>query len=158
MNKMMHFLCQMPDLSVKQTLCVMPNTDEKPTNWEEIKDGKFFIINEQHSVAASQKMQAMDLPKKIVKPFLNWNCFIVWSKDKNQLRQISGYYNHLGMFKPILATNVFGARFIWTKLSRPTLPKSVIGIGRAVRRTKKDAANDAKYKVNNNTTPPHSLG
>ena len=95
-------------------------------------------------------MQATDLLEKIIKPFLNWNCFIVWSKDKNRLRQILGYYNccnHLGTFKPTWATNVLGTRFIWTELGRPTPPKSATEIGRAVRRTKKDAANDAKYKV-----------
>ena len=86
MNDMLHFLCHMPDPSVKQTLCVMPATNEKPTNWEQIKDGKFYIINGQYSIAASQKMHAIDLLEKIVKPFLNWNYFIVWSKDKNRLR------------------------------------------------------------------------
>ena len=68
------------------------------------------------------------------------------------------WYNHFSMFKPTWATNVLGARFIWTELGRPTLPKSATKIGRAIHRTKKDAKNDAKYKVNNNTTPPHSLG
>jgi hypothetical protein len=107
-------------------------------------------------VAASQKMQAIDLPEKIVKPFLKWNCFIVWSKDKNRLRQISGYYNrcnHFSMFKPTWATNVLGARFIWTELGRPTPPKSATDIGRVVHRTKKNAENDTKYKVKKNTTP-----
>ena len=161
MNKTLLFLCQMPDLSVKQTLCVMPATDKKPTDWEEIKDGKFFIINGQYNVAVSQKMQAMDLPEKIVKPFLNWNCFIVWSKDKNRLWQILGYYNccnHLGMFKLTWATNALGTRFIWTELGRPIPPKSTTEIRRVVRRTKKDVGNDTKYKVNNITTRPHCLG
>ena len=114
-HDMLHFLVHMPNPSVKQILCVMPNTKEKPTDWDEIKDGKFFIINGQHNIAASQKMKDTGLPEKIVQPFLNWNCFIVWSKDKNWLRQILGYYNrcnHLGVFKPTWATNVLGARFI----------------------------------------------
>jgi hypothetical protein len=96
------------------------------------------------------KMQATGLLDKIVKPFLKWNCFIVWSKDKNRLRQISGYYNrcnHFNMFKPTWATNDLGARFIWTELGWPTLPKSATEVGQVVRRTKKNAANDAKYKV-----------
>ena len=41
MNNTLHFLCRMPDPSVKQTICVMPDTNQKPTDWEEIKDGKF---------------------------------------------------------------------------------------------------------------------
>ena len=28
----------------------------KPTSWEEIKDGEFYIINGQHNVAASKKI------------------------------------------------------------------------------------------------------
>ena len=159
MQRTLHFLCQMPDPSVKQTLCVMPDTQEKPTDWEAIKDGKFFIINGQHSVAASKKMQATELPENIVKHFLNWNCFIVWSKDKNRLRQISGYYNrcnHLGVFKPTWATNVLGARFIWTELGRPRPPKGATEIGRVVKRTRKDAENDSKYKVHD-SIPPRSI-
>jgi hypothetical protein len=157
MKETLHYLCHMPDPSVKQTLCVMPDTEEKPTDWEQIENGKFFIINGQHSVAASQKMQATDLPEKIVKPFLKWNCFIVWSKDKNRLRQISGYYNwcnHFSMFKPTWATNVLGARFIWTELGRPIPPKSATEFGRVVHRTKKNAENDSKYKVKKYYPPP----
>ena len=73
------------------------------------------------------------------------------------MRQISGYYNHcnhLGVFKPTWATNVLGARFIWIELGWPKPLKSTMEIGRAVCRTKKDAANDAKYKVNNRNYPP----
>ena len=62
------------------------------------------------------------------------------------------------MFKPTWATNVLGARFIWTKLGRPIPPKSTTKIGRAVSRTKKNATNEAKYKVYNNLHPLHSLG
>jgi hypothetical protein len=47
-----------------------------------IVSGKFVIINGQHSVGKSLKMQSTRLLDKIVKPFLRWNCFIVWSKDK----------------------------------------------------------------------------
>jgi hypothetical protein len=86
MNETLHYLCHMPDPSTKQILCVMHDTEEKPMNWDDIANGKFFIINRQHSVGASLKMQATNLPDKIVKPFFKWNCFIVWSKDKNRLR------------------------------------------------------------------------
>jgi hypothetical protein len=164
MNEMLHYLCHMPDPSTKQILFVMPDTEEKPTDWDSITNGTFFIINGQHSVGASQKMLASDLLDEIVKPFLKWNCFIVWSKDKNQLRQISGYYNrynHFSMFKPTWATNVLDTRFMWTELGHPTPPKSATEVGCVVRRTKKNATNDAKYKVRQNTTPPlyiNSLG
>jgi hypothetical protein len=32
-NETLHYLVHMPDPSVKQTLCVMSNTEEKPTDW-----------------------------------------------------------------------------------------------------------------------------
>ena len=55
--------------------------------------------------------------------------------------------NHFSMFKPMWATNVLRARFIWTVLGRPTPPKSAMEVGRVVHRTKKNVANDAKYEV-----------
>jgi hypothetical protein len=127
-----HYLVNMPDPLVKQTLCVMPDTNEKPQSWEEIVAGKFFIINRQHSIAASKDMQTSGRPEDIVKHFREWNCFIVWSKDKSRLRQIPGYYNrcnHFSIFKPTWATNVLGARFIWTELGLPTPPKSATELG-----------------------------
>jgi hypothetical protein len=115
-----HYFVNMPDPSEKQTLCVMPDTNEKPKTWEEISIGNFFIINGQHSVAASKYMQTTVLPENIVKHFRKWNCFIVWSKDENKLQQ--RYYNtcnHFSIFKPMYETNVLGARFIWMELGRP---------------------------------------
>ena len=57
------------------------------------------------------------------------------------------------MFKLTWATNVLGTRFIWTEFGWPTPPKSATEIGRVVRRTKKNAANNAKYKVYKNYPP-----
>lgn len=70
MNEMLHYLVHMLDPSIKYTLCIMLDTKEKRTNWDDIANGKFFIINGQHSIGASLKMQATGLPNKIVKPFL----------------------------------------------------------------------------------------
>ena len=54
---MVNYLLNIPDMSTKQTLCVMPvGLSVKPTEWEEIKDGDFYIINGQHSVEASKFM------------------------------------------------------------------------------------------------------
>ena len=55
MREMMHYLCHMLDRSIKQTLCIMSNTQKKPTDWLEIKNGKFFIINGQYNVGANLK-------------------------------------------------------------------------------------------------------
>jgi hypothetical protein len=40
-----HYLVNMPDPSIKQTLYVMPDTNERPTTWDEIANERFFIIN-----------------------------------------------------------------------------------------------------------------
>ena len=62
MQKLRHFLINMPDKTTKQTLCIMPQTQEKPTSFRDIEDGNFWIINGQHSVEASKTMQGMDVP------------------------------------------------------------------------------------------------
>ena len=64
-----HYLVNMPNLYVKQTLYVMPNTNERPTTWDEIANKHFFIIDGQHSVAASKDMQIAFLLESIVKNF-----------------------------------------------------------------------------------------
>ena len=54
-DAMVIYLLNLPDRKALQTLCVMPtNRTSKPTSWEEIKDEEFYIINGQHSVAASR--------------------------------------------------------------------------------------------------------
>jgi hypothetical protein len=40
-----HYLVNMPNPFVKQTLYVMLDTYKRPTMWEKIANGKFFIIN-----------------------------------------------------------------------------------------------------------------
>ena len=51
---MVLYLLNLPDRKAKQTLYVIPEgRRSKPQQWEEIKDGRFYIINGQHSVAAS---------------------------------------------------------------------------------------------------------
>ena len=85
-----------------------------------------------------------------MKQFMEWNCFIVWLKDKSKLWQIYGYYNrynHFNIVKSMWAMNVLGARFIWMELGRPTPPKSATKLGQVVRKIRKNAENDTKYKV-----------
>jgi hypothetical protein len=74
----------------------------------------------------------------------------MWSKDKNKLQQISAYYNRcnpFAIFKSTWTTNILGTRLIWTELGCLILPKLATKLGRVVRKTKKHAVNDAKYKV-----------
>lgn len=78
MKHMMNYLINMPDKIDKQTLCVMPAVESGEVtkdNWEEIKRGKFWIINGQHSVAASKAMLTESPPilEQILKHFRTWN-------------------------------------------------------------------------------------
>ncbi len=58
---MMNWLVNIPDKSTKQTLYVMPvGPMKKPTKWEDIQHGLFYIINSQHSIAASKMMMEED--------------------------------------------------------------------------------------------------
>ena len=77
---MVNYLLNIPDKSTKQTLCVMPvGLSVKPTEWEEIKDRDFYIINRQHSVEASKFMfdDTNNVDKDERENFRQWNCFIV---------------------------------------------------------------------------------
>jgi hypothetical protein len=115
MESLRHYLINMPDHTTKQTLCVMPKTTTKPTTWEEIRDGEFYIINGQHSVAASKTMHTIGVHQTIARKFQKWNCFIVWSDERSKLHRLSAYYNrvnHFSIFKPTWSTNVLNARYI----------------------------------------------
>lgn len=150
---MMHYLLHLPDRSTRQTLCVMPKGQNyKPGNWETIANGEFYIINGQHSVAASKLMQNIGLDDDMVKEFRTWNCYVVWTKDKEILRTISAYYNrvnHFSIFKPSWATNILGARQVWNALGSPSPPKEATEVGRHVqaKRNKETHVNNEKFKV-----------
>ena len=140
----------MSDRTTRQTLCIMPQTQEKPTSFRDIEDRNFWIINGQHSVEASKTMQGMDVPQSTREFFQKWNCFIVWTRSKEKLRKISAYYNrvnHFSSFKPTWSTNILAARFIWIELGSPVPPKTATALGTVVRQGRKDLENDGKYKV-----------
>ena len=150
MEKLRHYLINMPDKSTRQTLCIMPQTKEKPTSFCDIEDENFWIINRQHSVEASKTMQDMDVSQSTREFFQTRNCFIVWTRSKEKLRKISTYYNrvnHFSSFKPTWSTNILAAWFIWTKLESPVPPKTATALGTVVKQGKKDLENDGKYKV-----------
>ena len=69
MEKMRNYFLNIPDRTARQTLCVMPQCDRKPTSWDEVKEGRFWIINGQHSVAISQSIQTMDVPEAMKTSF-----------------------------------------------------------------------------------------
>lgn len=129
MRHMMNYLIEMPDKTDKQTLCVMPAVESDVVtkdDWDEIKRGKFWIINGQHSVAASKEMLISNppIPEQILKHFRTWNCYIIFTRDKEKLRKISAFYNrvnHFANFMPSWSTNILGARTIWINLGRPAV-------------------------------------
>ena len=62
-------LMNMPDRTQKQTLYVRPKLDYKPKDLEEMAECNFYIINGQHSVAASKSMIVGNVPEAIRKEF-----------------------------------------------------------------------------------------
>ena len=61
---MKSILVQIGDVKQLQKVCLTPVDEnnqllrEPPTSWDAIKAGKFMIINGQHSITASQELQA----------------------------------------------------------------------------------------------------
>ena len=154
---MLNYLVNMPDKSTKQTLCVMPiGQDRRPTKWDEIKNSLFYIINGQHSVAASRLMMEDDsgIDDDTKKHFESWKCFVVWSEDADKLRSISAYYNRVNHFQaiqPSWATNILGARIVWVNMGSPKHPKeaTVSGSVQAQKKTRETANMIVRFKVGN---------
>ena len=125
-DAMVIYLLNLPEWKARQTLCVMPtNKTEKPTSWEEINYGNFYIINGQHSVVASRLIMQVGsgVDDDVKNDFRVWSCFIVWSSDAEILRSISAYYNrinHFQMIQPSWATNILGARTVWVSMDCPS--------------------------------------
>lgn len=146
-QSLFNYLINMPDKTHKQTLCVMPMVDEKPSLWEEIRKGKFHIINGQHTVAARKAIvDDMDIEETTKRHFRVWKCFAAWITHMKTLWKISAFYNrvnHLSVFKPSWSTNILLARSTRTNLGRSTPPnkKNAPG-GRAA-----PTNNDLAYKV-----------
>ena len=155
MKELVNWLLNMLDKSTRQTLCVMPvGFNEKPTEWKDIKNGNFFIINNQHSVKASKWM--MDDANKVDKEerehFWKWKCFVVWSNDPEKLRTISAFYNrtnHFQVTQPSWATNILGARTVWEAMGRPRNPTQAASVGTnmAMRQTMEVRRNREAFQV-----------
>ena len=117
-DAMVIYLLNLPERKVRQTLCVMPrNRTEKPSSWEEIKDGDFYIINGQHNITASRLITQVGsgVDDDVKNNFRMWSCFIVWSSDAEILWSISAYYNHINhfqMIQPSWVTNILGVRTV----------------------------------------------
>jgi hypothetical protein len=134
--KALAYYLEMTDPNKKMTLCAMPqDLTNKPQTWSDIKAGKCWMINGQHSVEASKRMKNILGAEKKYEKFQEWECFIVWNKDDRVIRKISAYYNRVNHFQnymPTWATNIISAQKVWVKLKRPPSPKEPTELGRAV--------------------------
>jgi hypothetical protein len=65
----------------------------KPKDWNEIKNKKFMIINNQHSITASKELQLEGCGKERRRALEKWLAIIVWELDPGRLTQISKFYN-----------------------------------------------------------------
>ena len=99
-------LVQIGDIKQLQKVCLTPVDEnnrllrEPPTSWDAIKAGKFMIINGQHSITASQELQAGGCGEPRRSELQLWDAYIVWTLDEAKLRNIFSFYNctnHLNM-------------------------------------------------------------
>ena len=76
-------LVQLGDEKMRQKVCLTPiDRDsrllrEKPRSWDEIKAGKFMIINGQHSITASKELQISGCGDKCRVELSKWEAYIV---------------------------------------------------------------------------------
>ena len=96
---------------------------EKPKHWNEIKNGKFMIINRQHSITASKELQISGCGEKRRIELSKWQAYIVYSLDPLQLTNISRFYNltnHLEHAQPTWGWQLVSCRKIWILQGWPT--------------------------------------
>ena len=153
-NAMVIYLLNLPEQKARQTLCVMPtNRTKKPTSWEEIKDGYFYIINGQYSVTASRLITQVGsgADDDVKNDFRVWRCFIVWSNNAEILRSISAYYNcinHFQMIQPSWATDILGARTVWVSMGCLKNPSQITAAGTTVAKRAQDVQSRTRqFKV-----------
>ncbi len=122
-------LVQLGDVKQRQKVCLTPIDSqgrllrEKPLMWSDIKDGKFMIINGQHSITASKELQSEGCAEKRKKELASWDAYIVWSLDPIKLHNISKFYNstnHLSHAQPTWGWQLISGRNIWIAQGRPT--------------------------------------
>ena len=96
---------------------------EKPRSWNEIKAGKFMIINGQHSIIASKELQISGCGDKRRVELLKWEAYIVWSLDPVKLTNIFKFYNstnHLKHTQPMWGWQLISGQNIWIAHGRST--------------------------------------
>lgn len=122
-------LVQLADIRQRQTVCLTPVDENfkllksKPKKWEDIENGRFMIINGQHSITASKELQREGCGETRRNELRTWNAYIVWTLDTVQLHNISKFYNstnHLNHAQPTWGNQIISGRNIWLHCGRPT--------------------------------------
>ncbi|CAA9568172.1 hypothetical protein AVDCRST_MAG81-1288 [uncultured Synechococcales cyanobacterium] len=129
----MDFLVQLGEINQRQKICICPVDKDgepikrKPNSWDEIKDGKFMLINGQHSVEASRRLQDnSNCGADRKKDLQHWDAYVVWSTDPLKLQRISKFYNdtnHLDHAQPTWGNQISSCRRIWLNSGRPSYQK-----------------------------------
>lgn len=126
----MDFLVKLGEVNQRQKICICPVDEDgeplirKPTSWDSIKDGNFMLINGQHSVEASRRLQNITNCGEDRKSALQrWDAYLVWSRDPLKLQRISKFYNdtnHLDHAQPTWGNQISSCRRIWLNSGRPS--------------------------------------
>ena len=112
----------------RQTIVVMPQgLKRKPTPemWPTIEKGDFWLIDGQHSVEASKKIQTRTDwadPNNQKEKLKVWKAMVVWSDDDTKLSDISRYFNMGNKKKAYQCSwirNIMASRAVWEFYGRP---------------------------------------
>jgi hypothetical protein len=85
-------LLWMDDLNQRQKVCLTlidANEDflsQKQKDWTLNKNGRFMIINGQHSITTSQELRTNRCREERREVLARWDAYIVWSKEPKKLQ------------------------------------------------------------------------
>ena len=112
----------------RQTIVVMPQGLKRmptPEMWPAICKGDFWLIDGQHSVEASKKIQLMtewDDPHNQKEKLKVWKALVVWSDNETVLTDISRFFNMGNKKRAYQASwirNIMASREVWEFYGRP---------------------------------------
>ena len=101
----------------------MPQTSSCPTSWEEVKDGKFYIINGQRTWAAVNRLLDSPAATDVLKDdYMHWQCNFVWTTEKVALSELARRINNTNQFRwdsPEYLLHIQYARDLWVQYGMP---------------------------------------
>ena len=96
-----------------------------PEMWPQIKKGDFWLIDGQHSVEASKRIQNMpdwEDPNNQKEKLQWWKALVVWSDNDNMLSDISRFFNMGNKIRAYQASwikNIMASRTVWETYGKP---------------------------------------